>query len=107
MDKWRWFYLACLFLVIPNTPIHAHNYDAEAPINDPRELVEWCQHEVEQLYLARDQVPRNWRIAHIRKGNYIKVKLTFRINYEDKTAACQIRKGAQRRYAIFQPEADK
>jgi hypothetical protein len=87
----------CLFLVIPITAIYAHN----------NELVAWCQNEVEQVYLARDQVPRNWRVRHHRKGNYIIVRLKFRIKYEDKVATCQIRKGAQRRYAIFQDNVEQ
>jgi hypothetical protein len=94
MGTWRRIYLTCLFLVIPIPVIHVHN-DDEVPINDARELVEWCRNEVEQLYLARDQVPRNWCIAQTHKGNYIKM------------AACQVRKGAQRRYAIFQPDVEK
>jgi hypothetical protein len=107
MDRYRCVTFICLFLVIPITAIYAHNNDDEIPINTAQELVAWCQNEVEQVYLARDQVPRNWRVRHHRKGNYIIVRLKFRIKYEDKVATCQIRKGAQRRYAIFQDNVEQ
>lgn len=106
MRNWELRLAISLFLVIQISSIFAHNTDDELPITNAQELAVWCQHEVEQLYLANDQEPRNWRISHVMKGNYIHVQLTFRINDEDKIAACRIRKGAQRRYAIFKSEVN-
>ena len=105
-NSWRTI-LLCLFLAIPITAIQAHNHDYEKPIETAQQLVEWCQYEVEQRYLARDQQPRNWRISHVRKGNYLKVKLKFRIYYQEKSAVCRIRIGAQQQYAVYQESPDE
>ena len=106
MQRWQPGMTACLLLVIQIAEVSAHNNDDEVPINDAQELVAWCQNEVEQLYLASDKIPRNWRVSHVKQGNFIKVKLKFRVEYEDKSAVCQVRQGAQRRYAIFKANVE-
>lgn len=95
-----------LFLAIPYPALAAHNDIDDVPINTAQELVEWCKNEVEQRYLGQDKTPRNWRVSHSVKGNYLQARLTFSIDYADKKAECHIRKGAQRRYAIFQENVD-
>lgn len=106
MQLWRWAIPACLFLVIPFPGSFAHNDIDDVPINTAQDLVEWCKNEVEQRYLGQDKTPRNWRVSHVVKGNYLIARLTFNIEYADKHAECQIRKGAQRRYAVFQEKVD-
>jgi len=91
----------CLFLAIPFGSLHAHNDIDDVPVNTTQELVDWCRNEVEQRALSQDQTPRNWRASQLVKGNYLHVRLTYRIEYVDKVADCKIRKGAQRRYAVF------
>ena len=106
MQKSPWVVLACLFLVIPFPNAFAHNDIDDVPIKIGQELVEWCKNEAEQRYLGQDKTPRNWRVSHLVKGNYLITRLTFNIEYADKHAECQIRKGAQRRYAVFQEKVD-
>lgn len=106
MQQWRCVVPACLFLVIPFTAAYGHNDIDDVPINTAQELVEWCKNEVEQRYLGQDKIPRNWRVSHTVKGNYLHVRLTFRIEYADKIADCQVRRGAQRRYALFQENVE-
>ena len=102
MKNLAWVLAVCLFMVIPLPAVFAHNDIDDLPINTAQELVEWCKNEVEQRSLGQDKIPRNWRVSHSVKGNYLHVRLTYKIEYDDRIAVCQVRKDAQRHYAIYQ-----
>jgi hypothetical protein len=73
----------------------------EKIINTTAELKSWCKNESSMYYLAQDITPYNWTASWWNEGNFLFVKGTWKIDKEEQTIQCSIRRGVTEKYAIW------
>lgn len=75
-------------------------------INDTTELKEWCKHESSLHFTSKNQTPYNWTSSWWTEGNIIHVKGEWLVDNKAITVQCNIRKGAEEKYASLQISND-
>lgn len=80
----------------------AFAHDEDVPINNTKELKDWCKKESENYFVSKEKTPYNWTASWRTKGNMLIVEGKWRVNREDIVVKCKIAKGAERKFAIYE-----
>ena len=93
-----------LLFIITTLFYSFHSYAEEEPIiiNSSTELKEWCKQESSLYFTSQNKTPYNWNASWWSEGNIIHIKGEWLIEKETITVKCNIRKGAEEKYASLQ-----
>ena len=84
-----------------STSANEAKYHEEIFINNTAELKEWCKNESSMFFLAQDITPYNWTASWWTEGNFLHVKGAWKINKEEATIKCSVRRGVSEKYVIW------
>ena len=75
--------------------------DQDKPITSSRELVEWCQAESHQYFIAHEKTPYNWTASWWDDATTFYVKGSWLVDKDYLTIECYVAKNAKQKYAIM------